>query len=88
MLLGGLSILAGYVSPEQLTKYILYCEWMIYATWRLVDSLMSLLRPIGASEEVFHLMSLSPSHQYLSKGKHTEENATIHEKTEEGIDSQ
>ncbi|KAI6700746.1 hypothetical protein NL676_015070 [Syzygium grande] len=68
VLLGGLSILTGYVSPEQLTKYILYCEWMIYATWRLVDSLMSSLRSIGASEEVFHLMSLSPSHQYLSKG--------------------
>ncbi|XP_030544747.1 ABC transporter B family member 26, chloroplastic-like [Rhodamnia argentea] len=68
LLLGGLSILTGYVSPEQLTKYILYCEWMIYATWRLVDSLTSLLQSIGASEEVFHLMSLSPSHQYLSKG--------------------
>ncbi|KAK3413146.1 hypothetical protein EUGRSUZ_I01740 [Eucalyptus grandis] len=68
LLLGGLSILTGYVSPEQLTKYILYCEWMIYATWRLADSLTSLLQSIGASEEVFHLMSLSPSHQYLSKG--------------------
>ncbi|KAL3723086.1 hypothetical protein ACJRO7_035291 [Eucalyptus globulus] len=67
LLLGGLSILTGYVSPEQLTKYILYCEWMIYATWRLADSLTSLLQSIGASEEVFHLMSLSPSHQYLLK---------------------
>lgn len=85
LLLGGLSILTGYVSPEQLTKYILYCEWMIYATWRLADSLTSLLQSIGASEEVFHLMSLSPSHQYLSKGKHTEENATVHEKAEEGL---
>ncbi|XP_010029111.2 ABC transporter B family member 26, chloroplastic isoform X4 [Eucalyptus grandis] len=68
LLLGGLSILTGYVSPEQLTKYILYCEWMIYATWRLADSLTLLLQSIGSSEEVFHLMSLSPSHQYLSKG--------------------
>ncbi|KAF8037595.1 hypothetical protein BT93_B0469 [Corymbia citriodora subsp. variegata] len=82
LLLGGLSILTGYVSAEQLTKYILYCEWMIYATWRLVDSLTSLLQSIGASEEVFHLMSLSPSHQYLSKGKHTEENAIVHKKAE------
>ncbi|XP_010029110.2 ABC transporter B family member 26, chloroplastic isoform X3 [Eucalyptus grandis] len=85
LLLGGLSILTGYVSPEQLTKYILYCEWMIYATWRLADSLTLLLQSIGSSEEVFHLMSLSPSHQYLSKGKHTEENATVHEKAEEGL---
>lgn len=82
-----MSTLTGYVSPEQLTKYILYCEWMIYATWRLVDSLTSLLQSIGASEEIFHLTSLSPSHQYPSKGKHTEENATIHEKAEEGIDA-
>ncbi|KAI3409206.1 uncharacterized protein J3R85_019652, partial [Psidium guajava] len=88
LLLGGLSILTGYVSPEQLTKYILYCEWMIYATWRLVDNLTSLLQSIGASEEVFHLMSLSPSHQYLSKGKHTEEHVTTNEKAEEGLKMQ
>lgn len=59
-----------HVTSEQLTKYILYCEWMIYATWRLADSLSSLMQSIGATERVFQLMSLSPGNQYLPKGKH------------------
>ncbi|KAK2661682.1 hypothetical protein Ddye_000256 [Dipteronia dyeriana] len=68
VLLGGMSIMTGYVSVEQLTKYVLYCEWLIYATWRLVDNLSSLLQSIGASERVVQLMDLLPSNQFLSKG--------------------
>ncbi|TXG54715.1 hypothetical protein EZV62_019971 [Acer yangbiense] len=68
VLLGGMSIMTGYVSVEQLTKYVLYCEWLIYATWRVVDNLSSLLQSIGASEKVFQLMDLLPSNQFLSKG--------------------
>lgn len=62
-------VLTGHLTPEQLTKYILYCEWMIYATWRLVDSLSSLLQSVGASERIFQLMSLTTSSQYMAKGK-------------------
>ena len=58
------------MSPEQLTKYVLYCEWLIYATWRVTDNLSSLLQSIGASEKVFQLIDLLPSDQFLSKGKH------------------
>ncbi|KAL7256946.1 hypothetical protein ACSBR1_010811 [Camellia fascicularis] len=68
VLLGGMSILTGHVSAEQLMKYVLYCEWLIYAAWRLEDNLSSLLQAIGTSEKVFQLMVLMPSDQFLSKG--------------------
>lgn len=64
-----MSILTGYISSEQLLTYVLYCEWLIYATWRVVDNLTSLLQSIGASEKVFQLVDLLPSNQFLSKGK-------------------
>ncbi|KAK9272693.1 hypothetical protein L1049_003070 [Liquidambar formosana] len=68
VLLGGMSILTGHVSPEQLTKYVLYCEWLIYATWRVGDNMSSFLQSVGASDKVFRLMELLPSDQFLSKG--------------------
>ncbi|PIN01197.1 putative ABC-type transport, ATPase component/CCR4 associated factor [Handroanthus impetiginosus] len=68
VLLGGMSILAGSVSAEQLTKYVLYCEWLIYAAWRLQDSMSSLLQSIGACDKVFQFMHLPPSPEFLSKG--------------------
>ncbi|KAA0037578.1 ABC transporter B family member 26 [Cucumis melo var. makuwa] len=68
VLLGGIAILNGQTSAEQLTKYVLYCEWLIYATWRITDHLSSLLYSIAASETVFQLMDLLPSEQFLSKG--------------------
>lgn len=66
--LGGMSIFSGHVSAEQLMKYVFYCEWLIYAAWRLQDNMSSLLQSIGACEQVFQLMNISPSHQFLSKG--------------------
>ncbi|XP_051141007.1 ABC transporter B family member 26, chloroplastic-like isoform X2 [Andrographis paniculata] len=68
VLLGGMSVLAGSASAEQLTKYVLYCEWLIYATWRLQDSMSSLYQSIGACEKVFQLMHLPPSFQFTSEG--------------------
>ncbi|KAF7819526.1 ABC transporter B family member 26, chloroplastic-like isoform X1 [Senna tora] len=68
ILLGGMSVLSCCVTVEQLTKYVLYCEWLIYATWRVTNSLSSLLQSIGASEKVFQMMDLLPSEQFLSKG--------------------
>ncbi|KAK4417807.1 ABC transporter B family member 26, chloroplastic [Sesamum alatum] len=65
VLFGGMSILSGGVSAEQLTKYILYCEWLIYAVWRLQDSMSSLLQSLGACEKVFQLMHLPPSSEFL-----------------------
>ncbi|KAG6757150.1 hypothetical protein POTOM_037452 [Populus tomentosa] len=69
VLVGGTSILAGHITAEQLTKFILYSEWLIYSTWWVGDNLSSLMQSIGASEKVFQLMDLLPSDQFLSKGK-------------------
>lgn len=71
MLLGGMSILTGHVTPEQLTKYILYCEWLIYGTFRLGDNFASLLQSVGASGKVFQLMDLLPSDQFKSEGRYS-----------------
>ncbi|KAL9390271.1 hypothetical protein Peur_018876 [Populus x canadensis] len=68
VLVGGTSILAGHITAEQLTKFILYSEWLIYSTWWVGDNLSSLMQSIGASEKVFQLMDLLPSDQFLSKG--------------------
>ncbi|XP_048318340.2 ABC transporter B family member 26, chloroplastic [Ziziphus jujuba] len=68
VLLGGMSILAGHITAEQLTKFILYSEWLIYSTWWVGDNLSSLMESIGASEKVFQLMDLLPSDQFTSKG--------------------
>ncbi|KAI3467581.1 hypothetical protein Pfo_024244 [Paulownia fortunei] len=60
VLIGGMSILSGHITAEQLTKFILYSEWLIYSTWWVGDNLSSLMQSIGASEKVFHLVDLSP----------------------------
>ncbi|CAA0824535.1 ABC transporter B family member 26-chloroplastic [Striga hermonthica] len=69
VLFGGVSVLTGSVSAEQLTKYVMYCEWLIYAAWRLQDSMASLLQSVGASEKVFQLIHLPPSSEFQSKGR-------------------
>ncbi|KAK9119819.1 hypothetical protein Scep_017912 [Stephania cephalantha] len=68
VLIGGASIVAGHITAEQLTKYILYCEWLIYATWWVGDNLSSLMQAVGASEKVFRLMDLLPGEQFLVEG--------------------
>ncbi|KAI3670089.1 hypothetical protein L6452_41707 [Arctium lappa] len=68
IVLGGMSILTGHASAEQLTKYVLYCEWLIYAAWRLADNFSSLLQSVGASEKVFQLIDVLPSDQFSAKG--------------------
>ncbi|PIA51712.1 hypothetical protein AQUCO_01100528v1 [Aquilegia coerulea] len=68
VLVGGASIMAGHITAEKLTKFILYCEWLIYATWWVGDNLSNLMQSVGASEKVFRLMDLLPSDQVLSKG--------------------
>ncbi|GMY26301.1 ABC transporter B family member 26, chloroplastic [Fagus crenata] len=68
VLLGGTFILAGQITAEQLTKFILYSEWLIYSTWWVGDNLSSLMQSVGASEKVFQLMDLLPSNQFTSQG--------------------
>ncbi|XP_058756292.1 ABC transporter B family member 26, chloroplastic-like [Vicia villosa] len=68
VLLGGMSALSCCVTVEQLTKYVLYCEWLIFATWRVTNSLSSLMQSIGASEQIFEMMNRLPCDQFLVQG--------------------
>ncbi|XWS34726.1 hypothetical protein CRYUN_Cryun21dG0062600 [Craigia yunnanensis] len=68
VLIGGMYILAGHITAEKLTKFILYSEWLIYSTWWVGDNVSSLMQSVGASEKVFQLMDLMPSDQFISKG--------------------
>lgn len=64
-----MSILSGHLSAEQLTKFLLYSEWLIYSTWWIGDNVSSLMQSVGASEKVFQLMDLLPSEQFISEGR-------------------
>lgn len=69
VLIGGMSILAGNLTAEQLTKFILYSEWLIYSTWWVGDNVSNLMQSVGASEKVFQLMDLLPSSQFSTGGR-------------------
>ncbi|CAL0331535.1 unnamed protein product [Lupinus luteus] len=69
VLFGGVSILAGHITAEKLTKFILYSEWLIFSTWWVGDSISNLMQSVGASEKVFHLMDLASSSQFTARGK-------------------
>jgi ABC-type multidrug transport system fused ATPase/permease subunit len=69
VVIGGIAIMSGKLTAEQLTKFILYAEWLILSTWWIGDNWSSLMQSVGASEKVFRLMDLLPSKQLTSKGK-------------------
>ncbi|XP_019424169.1 PREDICTED: ABC transporter B family member 26, chloroplastic-like [Lupinus angustifolius] len=68
VLFGGISILAGHITAEKLTKFILYSEWLIFSTWWVGDNISNLMQSVGASEKVFHLMDLTSSSQFIARG--------------------
>ncbi|XP_077227252.1 ABC transporter B family member 26, chloroplastic-like isoform X1 [Tasmannia lanceolata] len=68
VLIGGIFVKAGHISVEQLTKFILYSEWVIFSVWLVGDNWSSLMQSIGASEKVFQLMDLLPSKQFTLQG--------------------
>ncbi|KAG0497956.1 hypothetical protein HPP92_002647 [Vanilla planifolia] len=51
VLVGGISIICGHMTPEQLTKFVLYAEWLIYSAWWVGDNWSSLMQSMGASEK-------------------------------------
>ncbi|KAF1861699.1 hypothetical protein Lal_00026117 [Lupinus albus] len=69
VLFGGVSILAGHITAEKLTKFILYSEWLIFSTWLVGDSISNLMQSVGSCEKVFNLMDLTSSSQYIARGK-------------------
>ncbi|KAJ0972498.1 hypothetical protein J5N97_020457 [Dioscorea zingiberensis] len=68
VLIGGINIMSGHITAEQLTKFLLYSEWLIYSTFWVGDNWSSLMQSIGASEKVFNLIDLLPSKQFSEEG--------------------
>ncbi|KAL2651740.1 hypothetical protein R1flu_019868 [Riccia fluitans] len=69
LLIGGGYVMTGQINAEQLTKFVLYSEWVVHSTWWVGDHWANLMQAIGASEKVFHLLDLPPSKQLVSKGQ-------------------
>ncbi|KAI5058685.1 hypothetical protein GOP47_0026855 [Adiantum capillus-veneris] len=70
LMIGGSYVLMGNITAEQLTKFILYSEWVVHSTWWIGDHWASLMQAIGSSEKVFELMDLPPSNQLINGGRH------------------
>uniref|UniRef100_A0A453G968 ABC transporter domain-containing protein n=2 Tax=Aegilops tauschii subsp. strangulata TaxID=200361 RepID=A0A453G968_AEGTS len=49
VLIGGIAIMNGKFTAEQLTKFTLYAEWLILSTWWIGDNWSSLMQSVGAS---------------------------------------
>eukprot|EP00897_Mesotaenium_endlicherianum_P010295 jgi/Mesen1/9294/ME000060S08736 len=69
LLVGGGYVMAGAISAEQLTKYILYAEWVVHSTWWVGDHWAAMMEAIGASARVFELLDLPKAPQLVNKGK-------------------
>ncbi|KAF3776066.1 ABC transporter B family member 26 [Nymphaea thermarum] len=67
-LVGGMFVMAGHITTEQLTKFVLYAEWLILSTWWIGDNLSSLMQSLGACDKVFRLMDMLPSKQFSLGG--------------------
>ena len=68
LLIGGSYVFMGKISAEQLTKFVLYSEWVVHSTWWVGDHWALLMQSIGASEKVFELMDLPLSSQLTNQG--------------------
>ncbi|CAM6034214.1 unnamed protein product [Sphagnum compactum] len=68
LMMGGGFVMSGKITAEQLTKFILYSEWVVHSTWWVGDHWSSLMQAIGASEKVFQLLDLPPSKQLSLHG--------------------
>lgn len=69
LVLGGGFVMRGLINAEQLTKFILYSEWVVHSTWWVGNHWASLMQAIGASEKVFQLMDLPPSKESNGHGE-------------------
>lgn len=68
LIIGGSYVLMGKISAEQLTKFVLYSEWVVHSTWWVGDHWASLMQSIGATEKVFELMDFPLSKQLTTQG--------------------
>lgn len=68
LLVGGGFVMDGHITAEQLTKFIMYSEWVMHSAWWVGDYWSSLMQSIGASEKVFELIELPLCKQVTSQG--------------------
>ncbi|KAF1875164.1 hypothetical protein Lal_00007780 [Lupinus albus] len=72
VLFGGISILAGHITAEKLTKFILYSELLIFSTWWVGDNISNLMQSVGASEK-----SLTGQIEFLNISFHYPSRPTV-----------
>ena len=63
LLVGGSMALSGQISPEQLTTFVLYVEFVTAASLSVCDQWGPLMEAIGASERVMFYLDKPPAPQ-------------------------
>ena len=61
--------MAGRLTAEQLTKFLLYAEWVVHATWWVGDHWGSLCDAVGACHRVFDLLDRPTAMQLSQAGE-------------------
>jgi ABC-type multidrug transport system fused ATPase/permease subunit len=68
LMVGGGMALAGRITPEQLTTFVLYVEFVTAASLSVCDQWGGIMESIGASERVMEYLDRPPAQQ-LSSGR-------------------
>ncbi|GJP69104.1 hypothetical protein CLOP_g25730 [Closterium sp. NIES-67] len=64
LVMGGGAVMAGHIAPEQLTRVILYVEWVVRNMWCVGTHWAGLMDAVGSCHRVFQLLDLPHSHQF------------------------
>jgi len=65
---GGMAALNGTITPEQLTAFVLYIEFVTSASIAVGEQYSSVMEAVGSTEKVIGLMEAGPAPQ-ISKGE-------------------
>jgi len=72
LVMGCSMVIKGALTAEQLTNFIFYIEFVIYASWNVCDEFTEFMEAVGASERVMNLLDSKPAPQ-LAAGKQVED---------------
>lgn len=67
---GGNHVMAGGISGQALTTFVLYVEMVGSAAYMVVDQWASLMEALGSSSEVFKMIDMPPAQQLVTPGQH------------------
>jgi ABC-type multidrug transport system fused ATPase/permease subunit len=65
---GGGHVMAGKISGQDLTTFVLYVEMVGSAAYMVVDQWASLMEALGSSSEVFKMIDMPPAQQLVTPG--------------------